>query len=397
MLYRYRQWSCRLQRYLAQFQSGFVVCFWTRGVMADETTCSTITKNGPEHVSDGRKGKGKSASKNPKSVEKSSSEDNIMSLLVSLKASVDAQDGRLENIVSRIDNMEAQYSQYDDEVYVDNECVEPEEAGTSGEKRKLDSYLPDTEDNLFKHMAKKFNMSEEMADNVDDVLAKTVNDLFMNGLDEQHLNELIKQNHRPGNCDYLQVVKTNQLIWDQVPGWTKANDRKMQNIAHTLVKGANILVKTVNQMALYERNPEKDTSDHIGSMIENCNDVLALMGHMNRQINMTRKDFLKPQLSGEYAHLCSHELTYSQKFLFGDDLPKMARDIEDCSKIKHKLFDRSLRGRRGRGARGRGSVYRGVNRPTGGGRPRVWQDDPGAGPSFAKNYVRRGQRNLPKQ
>ena len=54
-------------------------------------------------------------------------------------------------------------------------------------------------------------------------------------------------------------------------------------------------------------------------MIENCNTVLALLGHTNRQINMARRDLLKLELKDEDAHLCNHTLPFTNE-LFGDDV-----------------------------------------------------------------------------
>ena len=78
-------------------------------------------------------------------------------------------------------------------------------------------------------------------------------------------------------------------------------------------------------------------NDNFSKLIDDCNDALALMGHANKQINLTRKDFLRPELNREYSHLCNHNRPYTQ-YLFGDDVSKSAREIEDCSKISNRMF-----------------------------------------------------------
>jgi hypothetical protein len=57
--------------------------------------------------------------------------------------------------------------------------------------------------------------------------------------------------------------------------------------------------------------------------------ALALLGHSNRQMNMTRRDLIKPDLSYDYLHLCAHSLPYTD-MLFGGDVSKSIRDIESC-------------------------------------------------------------------
>ena len=72
---------------------------------------------------------------------------------------------------------------------------------------------------------------------------------------------------------------------------------------------------------------------------------------------MLRRDLLKPELRNEYNHLCTHSLPYTNQ-LFGDDVSKTAKEIEECSKMGYKLQYGSGRGAYGffrpRGGRGRG-------------------------------------------
>ena len=104
----------------------------------------------------------------------------------------------------------------------------------------------------------------------------------------------------------------------------------MQLIQRTVVKAATLLVKTVNKMALSDQSNESD------EQINECNDVLALLGHAIRKINVTRRELMKPEMSLEYVHLCAQSVDYTS-YLFGDDVSKKAKDIEDCSKIGYKI------------------------------------------------------------
>ncbi|KAH3775300.1 hypothetical protein DPMN_176701 [Dreissena polymorpha] len=57
----------------------------------------------------------------------------------------------------------------------------------------------------------------------------------------------------------------------------------------------------------------------------------------NRQINLTREDFLRPELNAEYSHLCNHSRPVIS-YLFGDDVSKSARELEDSAKITNRKF-----------------------------------------------------------
>lgn len=79
------------------------------------------------------------------------------------------------------------------------------------------------------------------------------------------------------------------------------SEKKLQSVGNSVVKATTIISKVVNKMALQES--EGDTS--VGEYIDSCNDALALLGHSNRQMNMTRRDLIKPDLSYDYLHLCA--------------------------------------------------------------------------------------------
>lgn len=108
---------------------------------------------------------------------------------------------------------------------------------------------------------------------------------------------------------------------------------------------------------------------------------LALLGHANRQLCMLRRESMKPDMKGEYTHLCSHNLKYTD-YLFGDDVPKTVKDITESSKISNKIGLGFRGGFRGRSTRGR--FVRGAARGRG---P---YSSSSAYSSDAKNYQRRG-------
>ena len=123
------------------------------------------------------------------------------------------------------------------------------------------------------------------------------------------------------------------------------------------------MTKVVNKLADLENELDDSLKTKLGKVIDECNDSLALFGHANRQVNMTRRELIKPELRYEYLHLCAQTVPYTS-WLFGDDISKTAKEIEDCSKIGHKLqynnrggsFRGRMRGRfRGRRPRGRGN------------------------------------------
>ena len=89
---------------------------------------------------------------------------------------------------------------------------------------------------------------------------------------------------------------------------TQSTDKMMQIIETSIVKRATILAKVVNNKAIVESQlkstqqslefGEFDTvTIKLSKLINDCNDILALMGHSNKQINLARKYFFRPELN----------------------------------------------------------------------------------------------------
>ena len=296
--------------------------------------------------------------------QKSDDNVNIMSILNHILENQKRQDeniGKLSNKMATFEDNEYQY-EYDEGELEGNDNVhndldkdendnitnmEQTQVVEPSKKRKNE------EDSRFFSMAKKFKSKEICGDKVDEVLAKNITDVFRNGMGDEQYTELTKDenNARPENCEGLVVVRTNQLVWDIISPEARTNDRKMQNIETSVIKGSVILTKAVNKMADIETKVEDLLKPEVSKLLDECNDALTLFGHANRQINITRRDFIKPELRFEYLHICAQSVPYTS-FLFGDDISKTAKEIEDCSKIGNKIHNSRGNAFRGR-SRGR--------------------------------------------
>lgn len=301
----------------------------------------------------------------------------ILNTILENQKKQDEQIGTLNNKINMIENEFQEcddYEGYDDDQTYDESCNNVqrtddnvENSDNASGKRKsdhLDTEVVQESSSRFKNMSKRFKSREVCDVKIDETLATNITDLFRNGMNEDQYSDMIKDenNARPENCEGLKIVKTNQLVWDIISQEAKTIDRKMQNIETSVIKGSIILAKVVNKLADVENELDDTQKTKLGKIIDECNDSLALFGHANKQVNMTRRELIKPELRYEYLHLCAQTVPYTS-WLFGDDISKTAKEIEDCSKIGHKLnrggsFRGRMRGRfRGRRPRGRGNYY----------------------------------------
>ena len=61
----------------------------------------------------------------------------------------------------------------------------------------------------------------------------------------------------------------------------------------------------------------------------------------NANINLRRREALKPELHSSYCHLCALSNPITTE-LFGDDLPKAVKDITDTNPVTSKLSREKL-------------------------------------------------------
>lgn len=240
------------------------------------------------------------------------------------------------------------YEEFDPTVYLDEEEYEPPEKRMREDSTAESSAASNSR---FAALANKFKSEEIVADSIDPILAKSVTDMFRKGMPEELYDKMTKDDAcpRPSNCDGLVVVKLDKLIWDVVSPQGRNNDKKMQAIEKSIVKAGVCLTKTMEGIAKLETDcKNSDKNIDMSSILDGCNDALALLGQANLQVNMTRRDFLKPDLRDEYKHLCNHSLPFTD-CLFGDDVSKTAREIEECNKMGTRMqFAYPVRARRGR-------------------------------------------------
>ena len=290
----------------------------------------------------------------------------ILECLKSIQASQSA-------LVTRMDNFEQANAYYDDYDDYEEESV-PKRA------RLDDSCSESEQTSRFADLSKKFKATEVCDENVDEFLADTVTEVYRKGMDPEKYENFVRDEvtPRPGNCEGLVMAKMNKLVWDVMSSqsrtvdkklqsictsvvkavmakmnklvWdvmssqSRTVDKKLQSICTSVVKAGVCLTKTMNLAAKMEKtltDKEIDMDINMTEIINGCHDAMGLMGHSNYQTNMLRRDLLRPELKREYAHLCTHTLPVTQE-LFGDDVSKTAREIEDTAKIRDRMAGSSI-------------------------------------------------------
>ena len=227
----------------------------------------------------------------------------------------------------------------DDEGSDKNEPDEP-----SAKRQKTADSNPAIIEKLTKDLA----LEDEKGPDINTQLAGLVHKLLREAKpNETKLNELKKQYIPPSNCESLSETRVNSNIWNNLGETARSNDLKLQKVQKYLIKGMTAIVTVIDSLIKDEPNSSKE--DNIGKLM----DAVILLANADTEVNLRRRERLKPELHPSYRHLCNPSNTITSQ-LFGDDVPKAVKDIAEASRISSKIHgDRRSADRRDKRQRSR--------------------------------------------
>ena len=208
--------------------------------------------------------------------------------------------------------------------------IEPEEPARKKQKTDDGIALPKDNSDILNKLEKEFNVSEQDGAEIHGNLAAIVQKLLKDKPEEDKLNEIKKRYLRPKNCDMLAETRVNLPIWNNLSERARTLDLKFQKGQKSLIKGTTAVVQVVNDLISKPDMPSK------GQLVNQLMDGVLLMANSNTQLNLRRREALKPELHTSYHYLCAPSNPITTE-LFGDDLPKAVKDITDTNRITSKL------------------------------------------------------------
>ena len=153
-------------------------------------------------------------------------------------------------------------------------------------------------------------------------MAEIVKSLLTKKLTKGTLAEVQNKYLRPENCTNFVAPKINKQIWQQLRQETRNNDSAFQKAQSLLLSGLYAVLQLCNSANGDQRNVLTPTA------------VLLLSA--NRELNLKRRDLIRPDLNKQYAPLCNPSTAVST-FLFGDDLNKEVKELTKSQKLSNKV------------------------------------------------------------
>lgn len=173
-----------------------------------------------------------------------------------------------------------------------------------------------------KDLTQQFSTSEKTSAPIDEDLAKMIEGLINDKLPKTKLEELIEKYARPENCTNLVAPKTNKAVWSQLRDTTKKLDSGMQKCQKLFLNAAYAIIQA-----------SKTTTGETKTEVIHA---LVLIMCANREMNVNRRENLKPDLNSQYRTLCSVSTPITTE-LFGDDMGKQIDEVTKANKLAKKI------------------------------------------------------------
>lgn len=237
--------------------------------------------------------------------------------------------------------------------------ISPSELSDSTDdgKRNTNSSSSKTDDNeceVLTAIAQRLTKTEPTDTTVNEQLAKLVNELMFKSKrpDESKLKENGEKILRPQNCESLVVTKVDELIWNRLRPNTRSFDSRVQTVQSMLIKGVIEITKMLNSMLEMKTKTNVDktsssdegnveASTKIDKLIDKGMSAIEMLSHANYELNMRRRECIKPDLNEDYQTSLFSSSVPVNSFLFGGDTSKRLEDIDKTNRAVKKAMGKS--------------------------------------------------------
>jgi len=212
-----------------------------------------------------------------------------------------------------------------------NDLLQPTESSKNGSKAN--------EDEVLEELSKLYESEGKVSDPINAKLASLVDKMVKTSLSEGKIKEKHDKYNRPENCENLINTRVNPEIWSKVRSNTRSRDLKMRKLETSLLKRMIPIVKMSDKLLELKSNSKSASESDVSEFLELSFDSLALMGHYINEVNIRRRELIKPDLNDEFKQLCGSHMPVT-KLVFGDDLPKSVKEISETNKVGVKLWSK---------------------------------------------------------
>ena len=182
------------------------------------------------------------------------------------------------------------------------------------------------------------NSDEKTGPAIPGKIAKALDSILANGLNEQVLSKRKEGINRPENCTMLTTVRVNPEIWDIAKKQTRSMDARLQALQDSLIKGLIPLATMAGKVgAAIDTSVVLPPKEELWEALSNASVLVAAANH---HLNICRRDMFKFELNESYKALCNNKHPVGQQ-LFGDDFGERLKTLTESNKAARQLTSSS--------------------------------------------------------
>lgn len=190
---------------------------------------------------------------------------------------------------------------------------------------------------FLKDFAQNLEIDEEEGPAISDEVADILQGLLQKRVSEDKVKDKMADIKPPSNCPSLTTVKVNPEVWNKMKNHTRSRDLRMQRVQTRAVKAMSPLAYIIDRLVNCQKTGKAPSAEDVQDMLSASLEAFTMGASAIQEVNLRRKELIKPDLNDRYQQLCGPATPVS-KFLFGDDLAKAVKDINETSKMEYDIM-----------------------------------------------------------
>ena len=167
-------------------------------------------------------------------------------------------------------------------------------------------------------------------------LAHPINKILSKKFDDDKIKSKMDSFPAPENVQGLMTPKVNPEVWGKLKTETRSRDVKLQKVQTRLIRGMTAMVMVGEKITVAQReNKQIDLHDCLKLTLN----AVALVANGSYEVSLRRREYIRPDLNSSYRDLWSNNTPITDT-LFGDDLPKVVKEINETNRMALLLSKR---------------------------------------------------------
>ena len=232
------------------------------------------------------------------------------------------------------DSDNEQYNDSGDEVFDQiDQLINADTVST--EKNKSDP-----SDQWLDSLAQEFINEEVRSPPISDKLSGLLNGILSKRISDDKIKQKLEVYPAPQNVDGLTTPKVNPEVWGKLKADTRSRDVRMQKAQVRVTRGLSALAMLAEKIT--QAQVAKEPVD-LHEALKLTLNSFALIANGNMEVSLRRREFIRPDLNFSYRELCS-PATPITDLLFGDELARVVKDINETNRMSSRFTGFSNRG-----------------------------------------------------